>query len=64
MTEMLAAIEIAKRRWPEATHLRVAENETLCLRMGDKRLAEVWGQFLTDVAAEVGCPKCLEWMHA
>jgi phage tail protein X len=58
------AIETAKRQWPDMVHLRVAENVTLCERAGDATKVDVWGQYLTDAPGEVGCPKCLEWMHA
>jgi hypothetical protein len=61
---MATAIEVAKRRWPERTHLRVADNFTLCEAAGDARPGDVWGEFLTDSPGEVGCPRCLEWMHA
>lgn len=64
MNEVASAIEIAKRKWPERTHLRVGENVTLCLAAGDSRQVDVWGEFLTDDKTEVGCPKCLAWMHA
>ena len=64
MTEIASAIALAKRKWPEKTHLRVAENTTLCQQAGESTPVDVWGQFLTDSPGEVGCRVCLEWMHA
>lgn len=43
------------------THLRVAENVTLCQRAEDRVCL---GEWLDDDPHEVGCPTCLEWMHA
>lgn len=46
------------------THLRVRENWTLCEEAGERTPVQVWGEFLVDDRALVGCPRCLEWMHA
>ncbi len=43
------------------THLRVAENLPLCEKAEGRKC---WGEWLDDDPAEVGCPTCLEWMHA
>lgn len=44
------------------THLRIAENTPLCSR--DPNPPNALGHWLRDDPADVGCPKCLEWMHA
>lgn len=43
------------------THLRVAENVTLCERAEGRNCL---GEWLDDDPSEVGCSTCLEWMHA
>lgn len=43
------------------THLRVAENLPLCEKAEGRNCL---GEWLDDDPAEVGCPTCLEWMHA
>jgi hypothetical protein len=58
---------LTEEQWAKhraATHLRVAENVTLCQQSGEMPQWRVLGEWLTDDRNEVGCPTCLEWMHA
>ena len=46
-------------------HLKVEENTTLCMKMGDRTGTDIWGELLTAVMTQyVGCPKCIEGMHS